>query len=305
MTSYAHSAGSLAASAGAGAARRRRIRPSRIAVIAFMVIAALFFLVPLYVVFVTSLKPMAEIREGDIFALPRNWTLQAWSFAWFDACSGMTCSGMRVGFINSILVVIPSIVLTMTMSAVTGYALAFWRIKWANLFLFLFFLCAFVPFQIIMYPLIKISAAIGVYGSIFGIAIVHAVLLMPIVTLIFANAYREIPPELMAAAMVDSGKFWRIFLEIIVPMSTNIMLVVLILIVTNVWNDFLIGLTFGSEGRQPMTTILNSLANSATGEAVYNVDMAAALLTAAPPLVIYLLLGRFFVQGISAGAIKG
>ena len=217
----------------------------------------------------------------------------------------MSCGGMKVGFFNSLFVVAPAIVLSMSVGAVTGYALALWQIRWANAFLFSLFICAFVPFQIIMYPLIKITAAIGIYGSTFGIGVVHAALLMPIVTLIFNNFYKDIPRELISAAMVDSGRFWKIFIEIILPMSGNICIVVLILVVTNVWNDFLIGLTFGAQGRQPMTTILNTLANSATGEAVYNVYMAAALLTAAPPLLIYFVLGRFFVQGIAAGAIKG
>jgi glucose/mannose transport system permease protein len=285
--------------------RRGRWKPRRIAVLAFLTLAALFFLVPLYVIVVTSLKNMDEIRQGEIFALPARWSLDAWSFAWSGVCAGMSCGGMKVGFFNSLFVAAPAVVLSMSVGAVTGYSLALWQIRWANAFLFSLFICAFVPFQIIMYPLIKITAAIGIYGSTFGIGVVHAALLMPIVTLIFTNFYKDIPRELISAAMVDSGRFWKIFFEIILPMSGNICIVVLILVVTNVWNDFLIGLTFGAQGKQPMTTILNTLANSATGEAVYNVYMAAALLTAAPPLLIYFVLGRFFVQGIAAGAIKG
>jgi glucose/mannose transport system permease protein len=284
---------------------RRQIRPHRIAIYVFLVMAALFFCVPLYVVVVTSLKSMDEIRQGDIFGLPAAWNFDAWSFAWAEVCAGMECGGIQVGFINSLFVVFPALAMSMSVSSVTGYALTLWQIRWANSFLLLLFICAFVPFQIIMYPLIKISSAMGVYGSTFGIAVIHAVLHMPILTLIFANFYRDIPRKLMSAAMVDSGRFWRIFLQIVLPMSGNICIVVLILVVTNVWNDFLVGLTFGAQGKQPMTTILNTLANSATGEAMYNVYMAAALLTAAPPLIIYFLLGRFFVQGIAAGAIKG
>lgn len=295
----------LASMARPGVTRRKRWRGRDIAIVAFLAIAALFFLVPLYVIVVTSLKDMDQIRQGDIFALPTRWRFDTWNFAWVKVCAGMNCGGMRVGFVNSLIIAATAVILSMSVGALSGYALALWRIRWANSFLFLLFVCAFVPFQIIMYPLIKITAAIGVYGSTVGVGIVHAALLLPIVTLIFCNFYRDIPREIVAAAMVDSGSFWRIFAEIILPMSGNICIVVLILIVTNVWNDFLIGLTFGAQGKQPMTTILNTLANSATGEAVYNVYMAAALLTAAPPLLIYFALGRFFVQGIAAGAIKG
>lgn len=178
-------------------------------------------------------------------------------------------------------------------------------VKWANAFLFLLFMCAFVPFQIIMYPLIVITAKMSVYGTLWGIAIVHAALAMPILTLIFRNYYKDIPPEIMNAAVMDSGSFWKIFAEIILPMSGNILIVVLILQITSIWNDYLIGLTFGGIGTQPMTVILANMVVVSTGTVAYNENMAAALLTAIPPLVIYFVLGKFFVQGIAAGAIKG
>ena len=202
-------------------------------------------------------------------------------------------------------ILMPSLVLSLALSSVTGYALALWNVKWAGTFLFILFMCAFVPFQIIMIPLIILSASLKVYGTIWGIALVHAVLSMPILTLIFRNYYKGIPQEIMSAAMMDSGSFWRIFVEIILPMSGNILIVVLILQITNVWNDFLIGLTFGGLGTQPMSVVLANVVITSTGEVRYNENMAAALLTAIPPLFIYFVLGKFFVQGITAGAIKG
>ena len=285
--------------------RRRRTRPHRIAVYAFLTMAALFFAVPLYVIVVTSFKSMDEIRLGQIFALPQDWTWAAWHYAWVEACSGMQCGGVSVGFVNSLFILAPSLVLSLSLSAVTGYALALWNVKWANGFLFVLFISAFVPFQIVMFPLIKIAAALHVYGTTLGIALVHSALSMPILTLIFRNFFKSIPQELTAAAMLDSGSFWRIFFEIVLPMSGNIIIVVLILQITHVWNDFLVGLTFGGQGSQPMTVILNNIGLTTTGEKNYAVDMAAALLTAIPPLAIYFLLGKFFVQGITAGAIKG
>jgi len=202
-------------------------------------------------------------------------------------------------------ILFPSLFLSLGISSVTGYALALWNVRWAGSFMFILFMCAFVPFQIIMIPLIILVSGVGIYGTVWAIAVVHAILSMPLLTLIFRNFYKDIPRELMSAAMMDSGSFWRVYLEIILPMSGNIMVVVLILMITSVWNDYLIGLTFGGFGAQPMTLILANSVITSRGEIIYNVDMAAALLTAVPPLVVYFALGRFFVQGITAGAIKG
>lgn len=285
--------------------KKKRISGRSIAVLVFLTICAAFFCVPLYVVLVTSFKTMDQIRFGEIFSLPEIWTFGPWVEAWDKSCSGLTCEGLKVGFRNSLLILFPSLLLSIALSSVTGYALALWRVKWAGTFLFILFMCAFVPFQIIMIPLIILTREMHVYSSLFGIALVHAVLAMPILTLIFRNFYKDIPSEILSAAMMDSGSFWRIFVEIILPMSANIMIVVLILQITSIWNDFLIGITFGGIGNQPMTVILQNVVVTGTGAATYNVDMAAAMITAIPPLIIYFVLGKFFVQGIAAGAIKG
>jgi glucose/mannose transport system permease protein len=285
--------------------KSRRITGRSIAIIVFLAICAAFFCVPLYVIITTSFKTMDQIRQGDIFSLPMPPTVDAWVSAWDTACSGITCTGLKVGFFNSLAILFPSLILSIALSSVTGYALALWNVKWANTFLFILFMCAFVPFQIIMIPLIILSSAVKVYGTVWGIAVVHAVLAMPILTLIFRNYYKGIPTEIMSAAMMDSGSFWRIFREIIIPMSGNILIVVLILQITSIWNDFLLGLTFGGLGTQPMSVVLANVVITTTGTAAYNENMAAALETAIPPLLIYFVLGRFFVQGITAGAIKG
>jgi glucose/mannose transport system permease protein len=197
------------------------------------------------------------------------------------------------------------LLLSIALSAVTGYALALWNVRWAGTFLFILFLCAFVPFQIVMIPLVVLVARLGIYGTVWGTALVHAVLSMPLLTLMFRNFYKNIPRELINAALLDSGSFWRIFWEIVLPMSKNILIVVSILMVTTVWNDFIVGLTFGGISAQPMTVILANSVLSQFGEVKYNVTMAAALLTAIPPLIVYFALGKFFVQGITSGAIKG
>jgi glucose/mannose transport system permease protein len=266
---------------------------------------AAFVSLPLYVVIVTSFKTMDQIALGEIFALPTTWTLEPWRHAWSEVCAGMTCEGVSHGFWTSLKILFPSLLFSIGVSAVTGYALALWKIRWAGTFLFVLFLCAFVPFQIIMIPLVVLISSLGLFGTIWAVAIVHSILAMPLLTLIFRNFYKDVPEEIINAAIMDSGSFWKIFFEIILPMSANIMIVVLILMITTVWNDYLIGLTFGGVGTQPMTVILANTVITSFGEVQYNVDMAAALLTAIPPLVVYFALGKFFVQGITAGAIKG
>ena len=285
--------------------RRKRISGRSIAVLVFLTMAAAFFCIPLYVLIVTSFKSMDQIREGAIFSLPTTWSWEAWNYAWNEACSGITCEGLKVGFWNSIRILVPSLVASISLSAVTGYALALWNVRWAGTFLFMLFMAAFVPFQIIMFPLIQLTVKLGIYGSLSAVAFIHTVMGLPILTLIFRNYYKDIPSELIRAAIIDNGGFWRIFGEIILPMSANIMIVVLIMQITHIWNDFLVGVTFGGPGGQPMTVNLANMVTVSTGTVSYNVNMAAALLTAIPPLVIYFVLGKFFVQGISAGAIKG
>jgi glucose/mannose transport system permease protein len=285
--------------------RKRGLRGSTIANLVFLTMMAAFVAIPLYIMVVTSFKTLDQIAEGQVFALPRQWTLDGWWTAWAEVCAGLVCEGVRVGFFASMKILFPSLFLSIALSCVTGYALALWNVKWANGFLFVLFMCAFVPFQVIMIPLVIMVSSVGLFGTVWAIALVHAVLAMPLLTLIFRNFYKDIPPELMNAAIMDSGSFWKIFFRVILPMSSNIMIVVLILMITSVWNDFLIGLTFGGLGSQPMTVILASTVINTFGPVKYNVDMAAALLTAIPPLVVYFALGRFFVQGITAGAIKG
>ncbi len=285
--------------------RKKRISGSSVAVMVFLTMCAAFVSIPLYVVFVTSFKTLDQITLGEIFKLPTTWTIEPWIKAWSEVCAGMTCNGVSAGFWTSLKILFPSLLLSIGISSVTGYALALWNIRWAGTFLFILFMCAFVPFQIIMIPLVVLISNLGIFGTIWAVALVHSILAMPLLTLIFRNFYKDIPREIMNAAIMDCGSFWRIFFEIVLPMSANIMVVVLILMITSVWNDYLIGLIFGSVGTQPMTVILANTVITSFGEVKYNVDMAAALLTAIPPLVVYFALGKFFVQGITAGAIKG
>ncbi|MEM9222649.1 MAG: carbohydrate ABC transporter permease [Pseudomonadota bacterium] len=285
--------------------RPRKTTPARIGVYAFLVISALFFLIPLWVMLMTSFKTMDEIRLGNIFRFPANPTWEPWAHAWSSACTGLECNGLSVGFWNSIQILIPSVIISIAVGAVTGYALSFWRVRGANLMFGLLLLGAFIPYQVFIYPLVRMFAATGLYNSLICVVIVHVIFGLPLMTLLFRNFYAGLPIELFKAARVDGGGFWQIFGYVILPMSTPIIIVATILQVTGIWNDFLFGLTFAGRDNLPMTVQLNNIVNSTQGERAYNVDMAATILTALVPLTVYFLSGRWFVRGIAAGAVKG
>jgi glucose/mannose transport system permease protein len=270
-----------------------------------LVVFAVLFLMPLYVMVVTSLKPMDEIRMGHIFALPQNPSIEAWDVAWNKAASGFLNKGLKSGFWNSVRILVPSLLMSMAITSICGYALACWNVKGGGILLSCLLICAFVPFQIIMYPLIKMTSAVKLYNTSFGVSVVHTVLAIPIVTMIFKNYFASIPTDLIKASRVDGGRFLGTFLHVVLPLSGNIMIVVAILQITGIWNDFLVGLTFAKVTAYPMTVNLNNITQTQTGVRLYNVHMAAAMLTAIPPLVIYFISGKLFVRGITAGALKG
>ena len=291
--------------AAAPARRRSRWRPARLGLYAFLLVSAAFFLMPLYVMLVTSFKPMEEIRLGNLFALPVKVTLEPWAHAWLSACTGLQCEGIRGGFWNSVAIVVPSTVLSILVGAVNGYALAFWKPRFANMLFSVLLLGAFVPYQVMMFPLVRAFAAMSIFGTLPGIVLIHTIFGMPIMTLLFRNYYASVPEELFKAARIDGGGFWRIFFQLMLPMSTPILMVAVIMQATNIWNDFLLGLVFAGREHLPMTVQLNNVINTTTGERLYNVNMAATLLTSLVPLFIYLVSGRWFVRGIAAGAVKG
>jgi glucose/mannose transport system permease protein len=286
-------------------ARRRAGLGGRIGVYAFLLTAALFFLAPLYIMLVTSFKTMDEIRLGQLFALPIEPTIAPWRAAWQEACTGLACEGVRVGFWNSVAIVVPSTLLPIAVGAINGYALSLWRPRGADTLFALLLLGAFIPVQVMIYPLVKILAALGLFGSLPGIVLVHLIFSMPVMTLLFRNYYASMPAELFKAARIDGGGFWRIFAELMLPMSTPMLIVAAIMQITGVWNDYVLGLVFAGSDHLPMTVQLNNVINTTTGERLYNVNMAATLLTSMVPLLVYFVSGRWFVRGIAAGAIKG
>ena len=312
ITARLPGAGAKARAAGNGAgssapvrARRKRLSPARVGVYAFLFTAALFFLLPLYVMVVTSFKPMQEIHQGGMLALPHAPTLAPWREAWSGVCTGAACDGIRTGFWNSVAIAVPSTVLTILLGAVNGYALSFWKPRGAELLFGILLVGAFVPVQVMIYPLVRMMALAGIFGSLPAIVLVHLIFGMPVMTLLFRNYYRGVPQELFQAARIDGGGFWRIFLHVMLPLSVPIVVVAAIMQVTGVWNDYVLGMVFAGREHLPMTTQLNNVINTTTGTRRYNVDMAATILTALVPLALYFVSGRWFVRGIAAGAVKG
>jgi glucose/mannose transport system permease protein len=268
--------------------RPRRLGPARIGVYAFLLCASLFFLMPLYIMLVTSFKTMDEIRLGNIFAFPVSITVEPWVAAWTSACTGVSCDGIRGGFWNSLMIVIPSTILPIFLGALNGYALSFWRPRGSQLLFGILMMGAFIPVQVMMFPLVRILATLGLFSSLPGIVLVHVIFSMPVMTLLFRNYYLSIPQELFKAARIDGGGFFRIFVQLMLPMSTPIIIVAAIM-----------------QDNLPMTVQLNNVINTTTGTRLYNVNMAATILTSMVPLIIYFVSGRWFVRGIAAGAVKG
>ena len=270
-----------------------------------LIMVSLYYLLPLYVMVVTSLKGMPEIRMGNIFSPPMEITFQPWVKAWSEACTGLNCDGLSRGFWNSVRITVPSVIVSIAIASVNGYALANWRFKGANTFFTILIFGAFIPYQVMLYPLVIMLREIGLYGSLTGLVIVHSIFGMPILTLLFRNYFTSLPEELFKAARVDGAGFWGIYFRIMVPMSLPIFTVAMILQVTGIWNDFLFGTVYTKPDVWPMTVQLNNIVNSTQGVKEYNVNMAATLLTGLVPLAIYFASGKLFVRGVAAGAVKG
>ncbi|KAA3501507.1 carbohydrate ABC transporter permease [Rhizobium rhizogenes] len=268
-------------------------------------VAAAYYLLPLYVMVVTSLKGMPEIRLGNIFAPPVEIIFEPWVKAWANACTGLNCDGLSRGFWNSVRILVPSVIISIAVASVTGYAIANWKFRGSELFFSILIIGAFIPYQVMIYPIVIVLREMGVYGTLTGLVIVHTIFGMPILTLLFRNYFASLPEELFKAARIDGANFWQIYFRIMLPMSLPIFVVAMILQVTGIWNDFLFGVVFTRPEYYPMTVQLNNIVNSVQGVKEYNVNMAATLLTGAVPLIVYFVSGRLFVRGIAAGAVKG
>jgi glucose/mannose transport system permease protein len=299
----AHSAAAM--TGPRGAKPKKALSGRNIMLYGTLIVVCLYYLLPLWVMVMTSLKGMPEVRLGNIFAPPLEITFEPWVKAWSEACTGLNCDGLSRGFWNSVIITVPSVILSIAIASVNGYALINWRFKGSDVFFTILIFGSFIPYQIMLYPIVILLREMGLYGTLWGLVLVHSVFGMPILTLLFRNYFSSIPEELFKAARVDGAGFWGIYFRIMLPMSLPIFVVALILQVTGIWNDFLFGVVYTKPELYPMTVQLNNIVNSVQGVKEYNVNMAATLLTGLVPLIIYFISGKLFVRGISAGAVKG
>ena len=272
---------------------------------AILTVFALFYLMPLFVMITTSLKSLDEIRTGSMVALPVAATIEAWKTAWSSACSGIQCEGLRPYFWNSVVLTVPAVAISTLLGAMNGYIIAQWKFRGANLIFSLMLFGCFIPFQVVLLPMARTLGILGVAGTIPGLVFVHVIYGIGFTTLFFRNYYVTIPVELVKAAKVDGAGFFRIYWSIFLPLSLPILMVTVIWQFTQIWNDFLFGVSFSQAGTQPITVALNNIVNSTTGVKEYNVNMAAAVIAALPTLLVYVVAGKYFIRGLTAGSVKG
>ena len=296
-------------------------RLNRIVIYGLLGFFALVYLIPLFVMLVTSFKTMDEIQSGNMLAFPQAPTFDPWLRAWGEACVGLTCAGIKGYFWNSIKMVVPAVLISTVLGALNGYVLTKWRFKGDKLVFGLMLFACFIPFQSVLLPMATILGRFGEFGKYlinttgwnygFGnptvnLIFVHVVYGLGFTTLFFRNYYEAFPTELIKAAQVDGASFFQIFWRIMMPNSLPIFVVTVIYQFTNIWNDFLFASAYAGTGdAMPMTVALNNVVNTSTGVVEYNVNMAAAMIAALPTLIVYVLAGRYFVRGLMAGAVKG
>ncbi len=278
---------------------------SRLAIYAFLALALGFFCLPAWFALVNSFKPLDEIYAGNVFGLPRQWTTEAWSKTWSKACTGAPeCKGLSQYFTNSILAVVPATIIGTLWGCLNGYVLAKWRFKGSEAVLFVLMFGSFIPIGLFLFPLTIIFDRMGMANSLVGLVTVYVIYSLP-TALFFRNYFVGFPGELIKAARIDGAGMLRIFWSIALPTARPILMVVVIMSFTNIWNDFLFALVLAPFDSQTVTVGLNNLINVVEERAEYNVHMAGALIAAMPTTIVYILAGKHFVRGLTSGAVKG
>ncbi|MEZ8099518.1 carbohydrate ABC transporter permease [Vibrio bivalvicida] len=278
---------------------------SRLFIYSTLAFFCVVYLMPLFVMVITSFKTLPDIKAGNLMSLPTEWVFDAWLKAWDSACTGVKCEGVKGYFWNSFQMVIPAVAISTLLGAFNGYVVTKWKFRGSNLFFSLLLFGCFIPFQVVLLPMATVLGKLGLANTTAGLVIVHVIYGMAFTTLFFRNFYISIPDELVKAAKLDGAGFFTIFFKILLPVSTPIIMVTVIWQFTAIWNDFLFGVVYSGSETQPITVALNNLVNTSTGVKEYNVDMAAAIIAALPTLLVYVLAGKYFVRGLTAGSVKG
>ncbi len=267
----------------------------RYVVYGLLILFAVMFLIPVYMVLVTSFKSIDQVNLTTMWNFPTNFTLDSFTRAF---------ERLAPNFFNSVLLVVPATVISAALGSMNGYVLSKWKFPGANVIFPLMLFGMFIPYQAILIPLVQFLRGIGMYGNLYGLIMVHVVYGIPITTLIFRNYYAEVPNELLEAGAIDGAGFFGIYWNVLLPISLPGFVVVIIWQFTQIWNEFLFGVTIITQSTsQPITVALQNLSGSQIVE--WNVQMAGAFLAALPTLLVYILLGRYFIRGLLAGSIKG
>ncbi len=267
----------------------------KITVYVLLIIFLIAFLLPIYVLLATSFKPFEEVGKPLMWNWPSKLSFESFAKA-FDKLKG--------NLLNSFILVIPATLISAMIGSLNGYALSKLKFRGSNILFALILFGMFIPYQSILFPLITFLQDVGLYGSIGGLIVAHVVYGLPITTLIFRNYYSEVPTELIEAASIDGAGIFKSYWKVLFPISLPGFVVVIIWQFTNVWNEFLFAVTVTSDPtKQPITVALVNLAGSQVVE--WNVQMAGAIITALPTLIVYILLGKYFLRGLLAGSVKG
>jgi glucose/mannose transport system permease protein len=286
-----------------GRAKARPIRPGRLPIYAILILFALFYLMPIYVLLVTGMKSFAEVSLDRMWDLPRSFSLDSFRDAWFGN-EQSAIRGLANNFYNTILLTVPATLISAMLGSINGYVLAKWKFRGADVLFPLILFGMFIPYQAILIPLVQTTQSLGLYGTIPGLIFVHVVYGIPITTLIFRNYYAGVPTELVEASRIDGAGILGVYRHILFPLSLPGFVVVIIWQFTSIWNEFLFAIVLTSNPRvQPIMVALNNLAGSYSVQ--WNVQMAGALMAALPTLLVYILLGRYFLRGLMAGSLKG
>jgi glucose/mannose transport system permease protein len=287
---------------------RRPFSWRRIPVYVLLLIATVFYLMPVYVLLITGFKSQVEsLNIFNMWTPPDIISFHAFTVAWFGAADTV---GLQQGFLNSVQLVVPATLISSMIGSINGYILAKWKFRGADLIFPLILFGMFIPYQSILIPLVQTYqlfekvTGIQLYSTILGLVVAHVIYGIPITTLIFRNYYASIPTEMIEASRIDGANFFSIYRYILFPLSVPAFVVVLIWQFTSIWNDFLFGISLANNPKvYPITLSLNNIAGSF--HVPWNIQMAAALLTAVPPLLVYIFLGRYFMRGLMAGSLKG
>ena len=287
-----------------GAVGTWRRRQAKLIIYALLGLFALYYVVPLAVVVINSFRSLPDISHNGLISLPHSFSLDYWSSAWSKFCVGGTCNGIQPFFFNSVAMVVPATIISTAIGSLNGYVLSKWRFTGSETLFGLMTLGVFMPGQMVLLPWARVLGWLGLTNTIGGLVLIHCVQGLSFTTLFCRNYYVNIPDDLVKAARIDGAGFWRIFRKIVLPLSPPILIVTVIWQFTNIWNEFLFAVIFSSGTNQPITAALIALGTADTGVHQYGIESAAVLIAALPPLLVYLFGGRYFLRGLTQGALK-